>query len=286
MLEGHILRWSQAACCTYPHLPGTTRARLRWAQRCTLRRKWRIRWLHTPWKIQLENTYGFGCNYFFLLNNGKDIRHLAEMILVIDKSRGSRTAAIKSYGSKHCLRRYLTDLTLQTIVSYTPVTLPKKVRLDPDGSRSWSATRMRAIVTRVQQIHPARTSMTDSAGFYQVVNVASSTSQCRVWTDVTPRSSMYGIFTYIWVISGANVSKYAIHGRSGTDEVCWPLSIPDLENWLYPLVIEQFENQKMSNMFNGKHSTISIGPFSIAMLVYQRVHPFLGCRMTWYHLVI
>ena len=27
-----------------------------------------------------------------------------------------------------------------------------------------------------------------------------------------PRSSMYGIFTYIWVIYGVNVGKYTIHG--------------------------------------------------------------------------
>ena len=26
---------------------------------------------------------------------------------------------------------------------------------------------------------------------------------------------MYGIFTYIWVIYGANVAKYTIHGSSG-----------------------------------------------------------------------
>ena len=30
-----------------------------------------------------------------------------------------------------------------------------------------------------------------------------------------PRCSMYGIFTYIWVIFGANVGKYSIHGASG-----------------------------------------------------------------------
>ena len=30
----------------------------------------------------------------------------------------------------HCLRRYL---TLQIIVNYTPVPLPKKIRLDPMG---------------------------------------------------------------------------------------------------------------------------------------------------------
>ena len=32
-----------------------------------------------------------------------------------------------------------------------------------------------------------------------------------------PRCSMYGIFTYIWVIYGVNVSKYSIHGWSGYD---------------------------------------------------------------------
>ena len=30
-----------------------------------------------------------------------------------------------------------------------------------------------------------------------------------------PRHSMYGIFTYIGVVSGVNVGKYAIHGVSG-----------------------------------------------------------------------
>ena len=30
-----------------------------------------------------------------------------------------------------------------------------------------------------------------------------------------PRSSMYGIFTYIWVIYRVNVGKYTIHGWSG-----------------------------------------------------------------------
>ena len=30
-----------------------------------------------------------------------------------------------------------------------------------------------------------------------------------------PICSMYGIFTYIWVIYGANVGKYSIHGAYG-----------------------------------------------------------------------
>ena len=30
-----------------------------------------------------------------------------------------------------------------------------------------------------------------------------------------PRCSMYGIFTYIWVIIRANVGKYSIHGAYG-----------------------------------------------------------------------
>ena len=36
-----------------------------------------------------------------------------------------------------------------------------------------------------------------------------------MWTS-TPICSMYGIFTYIWVISRANVGKYSIHGAYGT----------------------------------------------------------------------
>ena len=30
-----------------------------------------------------------------------------------------------------------------------------------------------------------------------------------------PIGSMYGIFTYIWVIFGVNVGKYSIHGSYG-----------------------------------------------------------------------
>ena len=30
-----------------------------------------------------------------------------------------------------------------------------------------------------------------------------------------PKCSMYGIFTYIWVIFGVNVGKYSIHGAYG-----------------------------------------------------------------------
>ena len=39
----------------------------------------------------------------------------------------------------------------------------------------------------------------------------------------------------------------------------------------YPLVICYIANWKITHMFNGKITTISTGPFSIAMLNYQRV---------------
>ena len=35
-----------------------------------------------------------------------------------------------------------------------------------------------------------------------------------VW-GMIPRCSMYGIFTYIWVIFGVNLGKYSIHGAYG-----------------------------------------------------------------------
>ena len=34
---------------------------------------------------------------------------------------------------------------------------------------------------------------------------------------INPIGSMYGIFTYIWVIYGVNVGKYSIHGSYGNE---------------------------------------------------------------------
>ena len=36
-----------------------------------------------------------------------------------------------------------------------------------------------------------------------------------------PICSMYGIFTYIWVIFSANVGKYSIHGAYGIYNTCF-----------------------------------------------------------------
>ena len=36
-----------------------------------------------------------------------------------------------------------------------------------------------------------------------------------LYTYIIPICSMYGIFTYIWVIYGVNVGKYSIHGAYG-----------------------------------------------------------------------
>ena len=36
-----------------------------------------------------------------------------------------------------------------------------------------------------------------------------------------PIGSMYGIFTYIWVIFKANVGKYSIHGAYGNGSCQW-----------------------------------------------------------------
>ena len=38
---------------------------------------------------------------------------------------------------------------------------------------------------------------------------------CKHISMIYPRCSMYGIFTYIWVIFRANVGKYSIHGAYG-----------------------------------------------------------------------
>ena len=39
---------------------------------------------------------------------------------------------------------------------------------------------------------------------------------------IIPIGSMYGIFTYIWVIFGVNVGKYSIHGAYGHGDL-WKL---------------------------------------------------------------
>ena len=44
-----------------------------------------------------------------------------------------------------------------------------------------------------------------------------------------PKCSMYGIFTYIWVIFTANVGKYCIHGAFGLED-SMALSLPILDN--------------------------------------------------------
>ena len=33
----------------------------------------------------------------------------------------------------------------------------------------------------------------------------------KIQGEVVPRCSMYGVFTYIWVVLGVNVGKYTIH---------------------------------------------------------------------------
>ena len=45
-------------------------------------------------------------------------------------------------------------------------------------------------------------------------------NESHTWTH--PRCSMYGIFTYIWVIFGVNVGKYSIHGAYGHGDL-WKL---------------------------------------------------------------
>ena len=39
--------------------------------------------------------------------------------------------------------------------------------------------------------------------------------QKKTMISQLPICSMYGIFTYIWVIYGVNVGKYSIHGAYG-----------------------------------------------------------------------
>ena len=47
-------------------------------------------------------------------------------------------------------------------------------------------------------------------------------------STIYPRCSMYGIFTYIWVIFEVNVGKYSIHGSYGV--YLWTIQAPFFAN--------------------------------------------------------
>ena len=42
---------------------------------------------------------------------------------------------------------------------------------------------------------------------------------CRHCSSLNPRGSMYGTFTYIWLIFMVNVGKYTIHGSYGNQRI-------------------------------------------------------------------
>ena len=62
-----------------------------------------------------------------------------------------------------------------------------------------------------------------------------------------PIASMYGIYTYIWLIFMVNVGKYTIHGSYGI----WDL---------------QYNNDSMKNRFRNLHHSLA---FPCSMLVYN-----------------
>ena len=51
---------------------------------------------------------------------------------------------------------------------------------------------------------------------YQIITSVMFHPVFSVFTVDTPRCSMYGIVTYIWVLCMVNVGKYSIHGAYGT----------------------------------------------------------------------
>ena len=54
--------------------------------------------------------------------------------------------------------------------------------------------------------------------------------QCNLCeTTKNPIESMYGIFTYIWLIFMVNVGKYTIHGFYGNVWVCYDLLLQYLD---------------------------------------------------------
>ena len=67
-------------------------------------------------------------------------------------------------------------------------------------------------------------------GFF-VALIVSIYLGCQVVTlsSNNPRCSMYGLFTYIWVVLGVNVGKYTIHWASGNGKFTFGLGFPSLK---------------------------------------------------------
>ena len=63
---------------------------------------------------------------------------------------------------------------------------------------------------------------------------------------------MYGIFTYIWVIYRANVSKYSIHGSSGICGNSWKTNVDDGVRWTPRWTPEVAEIPCISYIFRAK----------------------------------
>ena len=78
---------------------------------------------------------------------------------------------------------------------------------------------------------------------------------------IRPICSMYGIFTYIWVIFTGNVGKYSIHGTG------WHIW---LSSQVYTRPGERLHSNGKSPFFMGK-STMSMAIFNCYLYAHQRV---------------
>ena len=68
-------------------------------------------------------------------------------------------------------------------------------------------------------------------------------NQMSTWLAL-PMGSMYGIFTYIWVIYGVNVGKYSIHGSYGLISQRRCHTIPNISD--HPLHTEELDSSEMA----------------------------------------
>ena len=71
-------------------------------------------------------------------------------------------------------------------------------------------------IMKIPQIPRAQILEQDCYAHLKSFQLDSDMDTPKSLSGIIPRCSMYGIFTYIWVIIGVNVGKYSIHGASGT----------------------------------------------------------------------
>ena len=136
--------------------------------------------VYSPRKIQGNHRVLFICSWFFLVIHSFTTNHILTSTIFYIKI--NKKAHFNLY-------QHVSHVFLRVLMGFMPL-------------KSWPAACGFSVAGTTK---PATTSGSWDVCWAPMV---------KIWL-IYPRWSMYGIFTYMWVIYGVNVCKYTIHGSSG-----------------------------------------------------------------------